>query len=75
MCQAGITWSGSTCDCPSGWSKYESGCYQKSDTLRTFDNAQLDCISKNGRLASVATEEEYSFVKNLRGTNNLNHWV
>lgn len=64
-CQAGIAWNGVTCDCKPGWIKYGNKCYLKVDTAESFDNAQLDCVSKNGRLTSVTTEGEYNFLLNL----------
>lgn len=65
-CQAGLVWSGSACSCPSGWNKNGNSCYLRVDTARTFNDAQLDCISKNGLLANIDTEDKYSYVMNYR---------
>lgn len=64
-CQAGITWNGTTCDCQSGWIKFDNSCYLKVDTALTFDSAQIDCVNKNARLTSVTSEGEYNFIMNL----------
>lgn len=72
-CHTGISWTGTTCDCQSGWTRFQIGCFQRFDTAKTFADAQADCASKNARLA-MATEQTYDFVKNLRATGQ-NYWV
>ncbi|GFO14235.1 Brevican core protein, partial [Plakobranchus ocellatus] len=56
--------------CPAGWSFYqpELACYRWSETKKTFADAEADCATYNGTLATAKNAEEKDFVESLRGT-------
>jgi hypothetical protein len=51
--------------CPSGWHEFDGHCYISVLNRATWDNAEKDCISKGGHLASVHSAEEDLFIFNL----------
>jgi hypothetical protein len=56
--------------CPSGWTLFNSYCYLlvPASANATWANAEQDCYSKGGHLASVHSTEENTFLINLATT-------
>ena len=55
--------------CPGGWEPFGGHCYQYSSTIETWSDAEDDCKSKGGHLASIHSEAERVFIYNLSGKN------
>jgi hypothetical protein len=52
--------------CPDGWTPFEGHCYLVGVTGVTQETAEKDCMSKGGHLASVHSEDENTFIHNLK---------
>ena len=75
-CTKNLVWNPSMnkCTCPSGWLTGPSNqCYYSSIYPAAWDNAKLDCISRNGRLLSINSQDELDFINMIRKTKPL--WV
>ena len=69
VCQADTTMS-----CPSGWTKFQGGCYQFfGSTTETWVVANAFCLAAGARLTSVHSEEEEDFLNDLSNGNNF--WI
>ena len=61
--------------CPNGWlTSPTNQCYLKSTTALAWDDAELDCISKNAHLISINTQAEFDYFNSIRATG-VNTWV
>ncbi|CAG0902061.1 unnamed protein product [Darwinula stevensoni] len=49
--------------CGEGWQEFGEHCYYFSDVEMTFDQAQVDCETRNAQLTSVHSREEQLFVQ------------
>ncbi|XP_062503619.1 uncharacterized protein LOC134180477 isoform X2 [Corticium candelabrum] len=58
----------SSMQCQAGWTRSGMSCYRLVSTSKRWDDAETDCISKGGHLASIASVNENSVVLSLRGT-------
>eukprot|EP00093_Oithona_nana_P014822 14822.XXX_753102_752709_1 [CDS] Oithona nana genome sequencing. len=60
--------SGREENCPDGWTKLQSKCYQISTVSADFDDAEASCRRKNAKLAepvnSIENNELYRLAKN-----------
>ena len=52
--------------CPNGWTPFQGHCYLVGVTDVTQEDAEKDCMSKGGHLASVHSEDENTFIHNLK---------
>ena len=43
-----------------------SQCYYKSTTTATWDNGELDCLSKNAHLVSINSQAEADYFNSIR---------
>ena len=59
--------------CPGGWEPFGGHCYQFHSTQLAWADAENDCKSKGGHMASIHSEDERVFVYNLSGKANI--WV
>ncbi|CAG0883162.1 unnamed protein product [Darwinula stevensoni] len=48
--------------CEEGWLGHEGACYSFEEEPKTAPEAQLECEKAGANLASVHSEEEYSFI-------------
>ena len=51
--------------CPSGWQEFEGHCYLYVRSGMTWANAEKDCNSRGGHLASVHSADENNLIKSL----------
>jgi hypothetical protein len=60
---------GPTCParCDSGWSLYNSSCY-KMNFNHNWDDAEVDCVTNGGHLASIHSTQENIFISTLART-------
>uniref|UniRef100_W5MQN5 C-type lectin domain-containing protein n=2 Tax=Lepisosteus oculatus TaxID=7918 RepID=W5MQN5_LEPOC len=61
--------------CPPGWVNFEKRCFQYIRQEKTWVDAELDCISKGGNLASVHSEEEHQFLKQQISSKEIPMWL
>ena len=62
--------------CPDGWTPFEGHCYLVGVTDVTQEDAEKDCMSKGGHLASVHSEDENTFIHNLHNLQiGLGFWL
>uniref|UniRef100_A0A3B3USW4 Ladderlectin-like n=1 Tax=Poecilia latipinna TaxID=48699 RepID=A0A3B3USW4_9TELE len=54
-----------TTSCPSGWTLYRSRCFRYFSSAYTWAQAERNCISMGGNLASVHSSEEYHEIQSL----------
>ena len=59
--------------CHGAWEHFEGHCYQFHSNASTWNDAENDCKSKGGHLASIHSEAERLFIYNLSGNNTI--WV
>ncbi|XP_062503048.1 uncharacterized protein LOC134180007 isoform X2 [Corticium candelabrum] len=59
--------------CSSGWTLSGSSCYRLFTTIKTWDNAEADCVNKSGHLVSIVSDSENTVVYNL--TNGSHVWI
>ncbi|XP_077574552.1 uncharacterized protein LOC144197789 [Stigmatopora nigra] len=55
--------------CPSGWQKFESSCYFKSSSKKTWYLSRDYCKGKGAHLVIINSREEMKFVNNLSSSN------
>ncbi|XP_076015976.1 galactose-specific lectin nattectin-like [Genypterus blacodes] len=51
--------------CPCGWSQFKHYCYLLRSSVLNMPDAEADCLSRGGHLASYHSNEEAQFVINL----------
>jgi hypothetical protein len=51
--------------CPSGWRGFEGRCYLLVTSAAIWEDAEFDCNSKGGHLASIHSADENSFIHSL----------
>ncbi|XP_053703779.1 galactose-specific lectin nattectin-like [Synchiropus splendidus] len=51
--------------CPSGWSQYGCSCFKFFGGGKRWADAELDCIKQGGNLASIHSDAEHQFVRDL----------
>jgi hypothetical protein len=61
-----VTGSSPGDSCPSGWQEFGGHCYLLLPKIETWENAEMDCYSKGGHLASVHSAAENAFIHNLQ---------
>ncbi len=61
--------------CPSGWQKFEGHCYLLVEKFATWANAENDCISKGGHLASIHSADENNFIFQLQPSPHPSLWI
>jgi hypothetical protein len=59
--------------CPSGWKTFEGRCYLMAASRLSWPDAENDCNSKRGHLASVHSAAEDTFIRSLDSTDGL--WI
>ncbi|XP_054878106.1 galactose-specific lectin nattectin-like [Poeciliopsis prolifica] len=52
-------------DCPPGWTWFERRCYIFVKVKKSWAEAENDCLSMNGNLASFHSSNDYYFLKHL----------
>ncbi|XP_035533260.1 galactose-specific lectin nattectin-like [Morone saxatilis] len=65
-------------DCPSGWSRYGSRCFNVFTDQRSMADAELICIAHGGNLASIHNIHEHYVIRNLihqRYQAYVNAWI
>jgi hypothetical protein len=60
-----IQWPADLSSCPSGWREFENRCYLLVTSAAIWEDAELDCSSKGGHLASIHSADENSFIHSL----------
>ena len=58
---------------PGGWKPFNGHCYLLVKNAKNWNNAEKDCNSKGGHLASIHSAAENNFVSSLAPSNNL--WI
>jgi len=59
--------------CPSGWEEFRGHCYQLSINGLPWAEAEDDCKSKGGHLASIHSEAERLFIYSFPGADDI--WI
>merc|ERR1719208_454428 len=59
--------------CPVGWSQFRGRCYKYFDNSVKWDDAREHCLSEEADLASIHSEEENDFLREITG--NTLVWV
>merc|ERR1719410_1616135 len=59
--------------CPTGWSESGGNCYKYFDNSVKWDDAREHCLSEEADLASIHSEEENDFLREITG--NTRTWV
>ncbi|KAL3064899.1 hypothetical protein OYC64_001014 [Pagothenia borchgrevinki] len=54
-------------DCPNGWQRHKSTCYQLSSSENTWQHAKEDCESKRSNLLLLYDEAEEKVVRGFGG--------
>ncbi len=54
--------------CPVGWELFDGHCYQLVANTATWTEAEEDCNTKGGHLASIHSEDENTFIFKLWGS-------
>merc|ERR1711902_302252 len=62
-----------TTPCPTGWSESGGNCYKYFDNSVKWDDARKRCLSEEADLASIHSEEENDFLREITG--NTRAWV
>ncbi|KAM9726471.1 galactose-specific lectin nattectin-like [Menidia menidia] len=52
-------------DCPAGWTYNDGFCYLFVGSEKTWADAERFCISQKANLASIQSNDEFTFLKNL----------
>ena len=66
----------SEASCPAGWDKFEGSCYLVVSTPnQLWQEAEKDCISKGGHLASIHSKAEGDFILALVGDSLDRIWL
>nr|XP_020513976.1 ladderlectin-like isoform X1 [Labrus bergylta] len=52
-------------DCPSGWTQYSGRCFLYVPTAMRWGEAERNCQSQGGNLASVHSYNEYHFIQGM----------
>jgi hypothetical protein len=58
--------------CPGGWSLFEGRCYRVKTNLESWANAEKDCNSVGGHLASIHSDSENAFIYRLASSTSTN---
>ncbi|XP_076001825.1 ladderlectin-like [Genypterus blacodes] len=62
--------------CPSGWSRYRSGCYQYVSSSRSWSSAAAYCASLGASLPSARDVWDYTFLQDLASRSGGTHaWM
>ncbi|XP_051828478.1 low affinity immunoglobulin epsilon Fc receptor isoform X3 [Antechinus flavipes] len=65
---------GSVCtNCPEGWQFFQKKCYFFGKESKTWSQAKFACINLQGRLVSIKSREEQSFL--TKNANNKGCWI
>ncbi|KAG9356092.1 hypothetical protein JZ751_000936 [Albula glossodonta] len=56
------------CMCPGGWTHFGGRCFKYVDAKKDWASAEVHCVNEGGNLASVHSEEEYNFIRQLVNT-------
>ncbi|XP_073705555.1 ladderlectin-like [Garra rufa] len=51
--------------CPAGWEKFETCCFKFFSDLKTWAEAEKQCVDLGGNLASVHSQECHDFLKSF----------
>ncbi|KAK2862823.1 hypothetical protein Q5P01_002356 [Channa striata] len=51
--------------CPSGWTDFNGRCFLYVATKMTWADAERNCLSRGGNLASVHSVDEYQFIQTM----------
>ena len=57
--------------CPEDWEQYEDHCYMFHTNSSTWADAENDCVSKGGHLASVHSKAENDFIDSMYSAGGL----
>ncbi|XP_066913843.1 alpha-N-acetylgalactosamine-specific lectin-like [Clytia hemisphaerica] len=61
--------------CDSGWTEYSGDFYAYINQKKTWNNAELYCISKGDHLASIKSKQENDFVYRLTTGGRNDYWI
>ncbi|XP_030635697.1 C-type mannose receptor 2 [Chanos chanos] len=64
--------------CPYGWEEYESVCYAFINIKESWSEAEQRCKQVGGHLASVHSNEQYNFLRQLvwtQASENVRTWI
>jgi len=67
-CSMNLVWSSTInkCSCPPEWLVGPNNqCYFKSNAAKSWDDAELDCMSKNSHLISINSQEEFDYLASI----------
>ncbi|XP_018599743.1 lactose-binding lectin l-2-like isoform X2 [Scleropages formosus] len=54
-----------TGSCPTGWVSFNDRCFQYISSKKSWADAEVQCLSLGGNLASVHSEDEFQFIRSL----------
>jgi hypothetical protein len=60
-------------ECPAGWVQFEGYCYLVVNNTAVWDQAEKNCISKGGHLASIHSDSENNFIQSLHSSTSM--WI
>ncbi|XP_060127179.1 killer cell lectin-like receptor subfamily B member 1B allele C [Zootoca vivipara] len=64
----------STCKvCPIQWQLHRDKCYWLSENIKTWNESQHDCSTRDSQLLVIQDKEEMDFIKNI--TKHAAHWI
>ncbi|XP_015231842.1 PREDICTED: macrophage mannose receptor 1-like [Cyprinodon variegatus] len=64
------------CDLANGWRQHGSNCYKfKSETMKSWSAARLDCLQEGGDLVSITSLEENTYMMGTLSSTHLDFWI
>jgi len=60
-------------ECPGEWVQFEGYCYLVVNNTAVWDQAEKNCISKGGHLASIHSDSENNFIQSLHSSTSM--WI
>nr|XP_028575598.1 killer cell lectin-like receptor subfamily F member 1 [Podarcis muralis] len=64
----------STCKvCPLQWQLHRDKCYWPSENMKTWDESQHDCSTRDSQLLVILDKEELDFIESI--TENSKYWI
>ncbi|XP_072051647.1 uncharacterized protein [Amphiura filiformis] len=63
-------------ECPVDWEEFDNFCYFLDNTLRSYDDAQADCVANGATLTSIISSLEQTFINtNFLVSAGINIWI
>nr|XP_034963166.1 killer cell lectin-like receptor subfamily F member 1 [Zootoca vivipara] len=59
--------------CPVQWQLHRDKCYWLSENIKTWDESQHDCSTRDSQLLVIQDKEEMDFIKSI--TKHAAHWI